>query len=412
MSGSGEDFIEWSWDPVDGVSGYDVQFSTNLIFTTEDGIVARTAEQVSYRREDLAEATDAYLRVRSASGTGEDRVTSGWSTHVNGMTTAPPPEPESMGNLFWVRVDIGDTKVSGRTVRVDIAPGESRDFEATLNARHLDAKCSVKSDGAAVTGECWRVEEELFRGTITGHEEGEVTITIAATHPGYKSAERVFGVHVEEPPPPPPPPPPTFDLEMWNELVFDALTCPNHDGSDHCSGQHYGYPVEQRRVRVLDIVPTFNIVEEYDDASFSKSEMDEIADAIEDGIRNLRNEDATVIRQDWDDGAVNIVPVNDLTSGSRRVCGIAPIGETYEKRRLRLSLAPICLEHFTQVVKHELGHVMGFFHVEERSGHIMDINARSTPDFTKKELDLMKCAFELGRDADYTSEPDCDHLEN
>ena len=93
ISDRGEDFIEWSWDPVDGVSGYDVQFSTNEIFSDEDEVIARTVEEVSYRREDLEAETNAYLRVRSASGAGEDRITSDWSIHVTGMTLAPEPEP-------------------------------------------------------------------------------------------------------------------------------------------------------------------------------------------------------------------------------------------------------------------------------------------------------------------------------
>ena len=93
ISASGPDFIEWSWTPVADVSGYDVQFSANQAFTDEDEIIARTAEEISYRRDGLAEGTDAYLRVRSASGTGEERITSDWSTHVTGMTLAPVPEP-------------------------------------------------------------------------------------------------------------------------------------------------------------------------------------------------------------------------------------------------------------------------------------------------------------------------------
>ena len=93
VSDRGSDFIEWSWDPVDGASGYDVQYSSNEIFSEEDEIIARTVEQVSYRRDGLDEETDAYLRVRAAAGTGEDRVTSDWSTHVTGMTLASAPPP-------------------------------------------------------------------------------------------------------------------------------------------------------------------------------------------------------------------------------------------------------------------------------------------------------------------------------
>ena len=103
ISASGVDFIEWSWSAVEGVSGYDVQYSANEAFTDEDEEIARTAEQISYRRENLEAETNHYLRVRSAAGTGDGRVTSGWSTHVTGMTPAatppPPVAPATPANL-------------------------------------------------------------------------------------------------------------------------------------------------------------------------------------------------------------------------------------------------------------------------------------------------------------------------
>ena len=94
ISATGLDFVEWSWTPVADVGGYDAQFSANEAFTDEDEIIPRTAEEISYRREGLDPETSAYLRVRSASGIGEDRITSDWSTHVTGMTLAPEPPPQ------------------------------------------------------------------------------------------------------------------------------------------------------------------------------------------------------------------------------------------------------------------------------------------------------------------------------
>ena len=93
ISDKGADFIEWAWTMVEGVSGYDVQFSTNEAFTSEDEIIARTAEQISYRRDGLEAEASGHLRVRSAAGTGDDRITSAWSDHVSGMTDAAAPEP-------------------------------------------------------------------------------------------------------------------------------------------------------------------------------------------------------------------------------------------------------------------------------------------------------------------------------
>ena len=109
ISGSGTDFVEWSWTPVADVSGYDVQFSPNEAFTGEDEIIARTAEEISYRRDGLAEGTSAFLRVRSAAGTGEERITSDWSTHVTGMTEAPTPEPESVPPAMPTGLAVSDS---------------------------------------------------------------------------------------------------------------------------------------------------------------------------------------------------------------------------------------------------------------------------------------------------------------
>ena len=100
VSDQGVDFIEWSWRPIQGVGGYQVQFSANEAFTDEDEFINRTAEQITYRRTGLDAEANAYLRVRAYVGEGDRRVWSPWSTHVTGMTTAPEPElPATPANL-------------------------------------------------------------------------------------------------------------------------------------------------------------------------------------------------------------------------------------------------------------------------------------------------------------------------
>ena len=91
VSASGEDFVEWTWNAVEGADGYDVQFSLDKMFDSADEIIGRTADQTSYRRQPLPAGSTAFLRVRSASGSGDGRLTSDWSAHVSGMTPAPPP---------------------------------------------------------------------------------------------------------------------------------------------------------------------------------------------------------------------------------------------------------------------------------------------------------------------------------
>ena len=105
VSASGAAFIEWTWSAVEGANGYDAQFSTDEAFTDADEVIARAAGELSYRREGLAASTSAYLRVRAASGTGDERITSEWSAHVAGMTAAPPTPPptgRSFGAGTWL----------------------------------------------------------------------------------------------------------------------------------------------------------------------------------------------------------------------------------------------------------------------------------------------------------------------
>ena len=97
VSASGEDFVEWTWNAVGGADGYEVQFDTNEMFDDAETI-GRTADQTSYRRQPLPAGATAYVRVRSYSGSGEDRLESEWSTHVTGMTDQPMP-PATPANL-------------------------------------------------------------------------------------------------------------------------------------------------------------------------------------------------------------------------------------------------------------------------------------------------------------------------
>ena len=122
VSARGPDFIEWAWTPVPEVSGYDVQYSTNEAFTDEDEVIARTAEQFSYRRAGLAAETSGYLRVRSAAGTGDERITSDWSNHVTGMTMAAAPTTLPAPQNFRV-TDQTDTTMTWSWNAVDGADG-------------------------------------------------------------------------------------------------------------------------------------------------------------------------------------------------------------------------------------------------------------------------------------------------
>ena len=96
VSALGGDFIEWSWDAVEGVDGYRVQFSEDEAFTEADDVILRTAQQLSYRREGLASGDSAHVRVQSVVASSEEAVRSDWSERVKGTAVQPPGVPMNL----------------------------------------------------------------------------------------------------------------------------------------------------------------------------------------------------------------------------------------------------------------------------------------------------------------------------
>ena len=83
MSGSGPDFIEWSWEPVADAAEYEVQ-----VAATEAGLAAATAERIETTTHRVAAdpETEMFLRVRAVAGTEASPVASAWSAAVAGMS--------------------------------------------------------------------------------------------------------------------------------------------------------------------------------------------------------------------------------------------------------------------------------------------------------------------------------------
>ena len=84
VSAIGTDFIEWMWDPVVGADGYEVQFRLDDAFGDADPFIVIASGQTSYRSGQLPSGTSDYLRVRSFTGAGENRLDSAWSASVTG----------------------------------------------------------------------------------------------------------------------------------------------------------------------------------------------------------------------------------------------------------------------------------------------------------------------------------------
>ena len=181
VSATGLDFIEWSWVPVEGVSGYDVQFSVDEAFAAGDEVIARTAEETSYRREDLEPGTSYFLRVRSAAGTGAGRITSEWSA---------PGE----GTLLLARItsDRPDD-FSGPQIHVVYAvASDGEDFELDTSGKILEMLGNIQIFLAERIDQVFRID--TFEGIpditfvrLSGWNEDEL-IDLGVPHPSLERA--------------------------------------------------------------------------------------------------------------------------------------------------------------------------------------------------------------------------------
>ena len=99
VSGATETSITWTWNAVEGATGYVVQANTDemwddtdtVIFMVGGAMVPFTTE-TTYTASDLEAGTTMYVRVAAAAGTVDAPLVSAFSTHVTGMAVAPPPD--------------------------------------------------------------------------------------------------------------------------------------------------------------------------------------------------------------------------------------------------------------------------------------------------------------------------------
>ena len=155
--------ITWMWDAVEGVIGYQGEFSTDSGFTNVGNPFFILAPATSQTVSNLSGSTTGYFRVRSGTGTSvADLTYSDWTEGVSGTTDAPPaatalaaPSGLSAGNaeddsitLRWTEVD--DAESYEVEQRVEGASGWS------------DATCD---DGGNVVEETTCVASDLDEGT-------------------------------------------------------------------------------------------------------------------------------------------------------------------------------------------------------------------------------------------------------
>ncbi len=166
---SGEGYIEWTWDAVEDVLGYQGQFSTDATFTDADTSFLIAVPKTSQR----VNATSGYFRVRSGAGTSLTDFASlqfsDWSEAVSGTApAAPTPTPTTTplsvpGN---VRTTIRrDTSITVAWDSVTDAEAYDVQQQAAGDASWSSASCGGAGNRVTVT-EC--VASELDSGTAYG----------------------------------------------------------------------------------------------------------------------------------------------------------------------------------------------------------------------------------------------------
>ncbi len=97
VTGATSSSITWSWNAVEGVLGYQGQFSPDTTFTAADATFLIVAPATSHTVSNLSGDTTGHFRVRSGTGTSLTNLTfSEWSDGVSGSTDAAPAPPPAV----------------------------------------------------------------------------------------------------------------------------------------------------------------------------------------------------------------------------------------------------------------------------------------------------------------------------
>lgn len=192
VSGKSDDYIEWSWNAVEGATSYDAQISLNdNNFSppsgTFNGLTRRT-----HRVSNLDASDVVFLRVRAVVGTRQ----SSWSAAVRGETDPPPVVP------LTAPANLAASNPGRNSINLD--------WNDVTNANHyeveqrasggsfVDATCSATEDNEPTTSAC--VATGLTAGTEYGfrvraipaddedlQEESAWSSTVTATTTGRQS---------------------------------------------------------------------------------------------------------------------------------------------------------------------------------------------------------------------------------
>lgn len=392
VTDAGANFIEWSWDLVEGAFAYEVQVRRDRNFSDSDP--ADGTGSTFYRALNLPAGTRHYLRVRAVASTARGRVVSDWSSPVSATTAGIANTLSVPANLRVTDDDEDSIEWSW-----DDVPGAD-EYETQLrrdtNFTEGDRVARAPFTNALVLG--LRVGAAYYLRVRAVAGGGATRQQSAWSRPVRGRTLPEF----------------QFDAVLWKSLGFDALECP---GGGYCrAGKSLVWPLQYRTLKVLRTTsPNFHIRTHGDDGlrRMSDSHVDSIRQALPDAVRSLTGKRyngritagrSDVRQADW----ITIQFVSDQDDPGLWEpddCGVAAIGETRGWIKLRIWAAgkPVCSP--IPVLRHEVGHALGFYHVPG-STNLMNANIGNNTDFTTQEMHHAQLAYRLGPGYRYGDEPE------
>ena len=196
---------------------------------------------------------------------------------------------------------------------------------------------------------------------------------------------------------------PRFDRDFWQQLAFNTHDCPT---DLVCAGG----PLDKRRLRVLRHIPSFYI-ETHDDSgtpTFSGSEIAAMRRIIPPAVEALTGmpytgeirEGARPTRGSIREGWVRVGQDPHLD----RACGVGSVGEPAGVIKMPAPGAREGWEdcRFEPNFAHEIGHVMGFWHVSEPTDLMHKYGGGDW--FSPREVFHARLAYEIGRGHPYVDD--------
>ena len=160
VSGRGTDYIEWSWDAVEGATTYDAQISLEDANFSPPSNTFLGLTGRSHRVPNLDPNDVVYMRVRARAGTRQSE----WGTAVRGQTEPPPVVP------LTTPAGLSASGATRTTVSLDwndVTDADHYEVEQrAAGGTWGDATCRATDDNEPSTSAC--VATELQAGTAYG----------------------------------------------------------------------------------------------------------------------------------------------------------------------------------------------------------------------------------------------------